>query len=140
MVQQSTPGPIAALLAQRWFAPVAAGLLTLPYWSSGVAKLVDLPGAMAEARHFGLEPAGLVVAITIFVQLAGSILLVIGRSAWLAAGALGIFTMIATVVAHPFWTIADPVVRFHERNTFLEHVGLVGGFMLAAILMERSNG
>ncbi len=129
-----TPAPIARLLGDNRFAVLAASLLTLPYWTSGFAKLLDLGGALGEARHFGLEPAALVVAVTILIQIGGSLLVIVGRRAWLGAGALGVFTAIATVIAHPFWQIADPIARFHERNTFLEHVGLVGGLMLAAIL------
>lgn len=129
-----TPAPIARLLGDNRFAVLAASLLTLPYWTSGFAKLFDLGGALGEARHFGLEPAALVVAVTILIQIGGSLLVIVGRRAWLGAGALGVFTTIATVIAHPFWQIADPIARFHERNTFLEHVGLVGGLMLAAIL------
>lgn len=133
----NTPTLIARLLGARRFATVAAVLLTLPYWTSGIAKLFDLGGALGEARHFGLEPAALVVALTIAVQIGGSLLVIIGRKAWLGAGALGIFTAAATLIAHPFWQVADPMARFHERNTFLEHVGLMGGLMLAAILQER---
>lgn len=132
-----TPAPIARLLGDRRFATLAAALLTLPYWSSGIAKLFDLGGALGEARHFGLEPAALVVALTIAVQIGGSLLIILGRQAWLGAGALGVFTAAATLIAHPFWQVADPVARFHERNTFLEHVGLIGGLMLAAIMQER---
>lgn len=132
-----TPAPIARLLDNDRFALLAAGLLTLPYWTSGIAKLLDLPGALGEARHFGLEPAMLTVAATILVQIGGSLLIILGRQAWLGAGALGVFTTIATLIAHPFWQIADPMARFHERNIFLEHVGLVGGLMLAAILRSR---
>ena len=129
-----TPAPIARLLGDNRFAVLAASLLTLPYWTSGFAKLLDLGGALGEARHFGLEPATLVIAATILIQIGASLLVIVGRQAWLGAGALGVFTTIATVIAHPFWQIADPIARFHERNTFLEHVGLVGGLMLAAIL------
>ena len=132
-----TPPPIARLLGDRHFATVAAVLLTLPYWTSGIAKLFDLGGALGEARHFGLEPAAIVVALTIAVQIGGSLLVILGRQAWLGAGALGVFTAVATLIAHPFWQVADPVARFHERNTFLEHVGLIGGLMVAAILQER---
>ncbi|MBO9694578.1 MAG: DoxX family protein [Sphingopyxis sp.] len=131
------PAPIARLLGDSRFAATAATLLTLPYWTSGIAKLVDLPGALAEARHFGLEPAIVTVVATILVQIGGSLLVILGRHAWLGAGALGVFTAIATLIAHPFWQVADPMTRFHERNTFLEHVGLIGGLMLAAILRER---
>lgn len=131
------PQPIARLLRAPRFATLAAVLLTLPYWTSGVAKLFDLGGALGEARHFGLEPAALVVALTIAVQIGGSLLVILGRRAWLGAGALGVFTAAATLIAHPFWQVADPMARFHKRNTFLEHVGLIGGLMLAAVLQER---
>ncbi|ALH82865.1 DoxX family protein [Sphingopyxis macrogoltabida] len=132
-----TPAPIARLLGNNGLLTLAAALLTLPYWSSGVAKLFDMGGALGEARHFGLEPAALVVTLTIAVQIGGSLLVILGRQAWLGAGALGVFTAAATLVAHPFWQVADPMARFHERNTFLEHVGLIGGLMLAAVLQER---
>lgn len=132
-----TPAPIARLLGDNRFAALAATFLTLPYWTSGLAKLADLGGALGEARHFGLEPAALVVGLTILVQIGGSLAIILGRQAWLGAGALGIFTAAATIIAHPFWQVADPMARFHERNTFLEHVGLIGGLMLAAILRER---
>lgn len=133
-----TPGLIYRLLADSRFAVLAAVLLTLPYWLSGIAKLLDLGGALGEARHLGLEPAAVVVALTIFVQLGGSATIILGRGAWLGAGALGIFTALATLIAHPFWQVADPLLRFHERNTFLEHVALIGGLMLAAILRSRA--
>jgi uncharacterized membrane protein YphA (DoxX/SURF4 family) len=134
-----TPAPISTLLRSAAFGVAARAILTLPYWWSGIAKLADLNGALAEAAHFGLKPAWLVVAATVLVQLGGSTLLILGRVGWLAAGAIGVFTALATLIAHPYWTVADPMERFHAMNTFLEHVGLVGGLMLAAILVERER-
>jgi len=134
-----TTNPFAPLLRDPRFAVVAATLLTLPYWTSGVAKLADLSGALAEAEHFGLHPAAAIVALTVLVQVGGSLLVIAGRLAWLGAGALGVFTAVATLIAHPFWTVADPMARFHERNTFLEHAGLIGGLMLAAIAREQTR-
>ena len=63
-------------------------LLTLPFWWSGVAKLLDFPSALAEVDHFGLHPPLLYAVLVIAVQLGGSILLVAGAWPWLAAGAL----------------------------------------------------
>lgn len=136
---RTTPVPIAALLESPALNLGARVLLTLPFWTSGIAKLLDLDGALAEAAHFGLEPAWVTVVATLIVQLGGSAALITGRFAWLGAGALGVFTALATLIAHPFWTMADPMARFHERNTFLEHVGLVGGLILAAILTHRKG-
>lgn len=133
----AAPAAISRLIGDNRFAVLAAALLTLPYWTSGIAKLLDLGSALGEARHFGLEPAAFTVAATTLVQIGGSLLIILGRRAWLSAGALGVFTAIATLIAHPFRQAADPVARFHERSTFLEHVGLIGGLMLAAGLRER---
>lgn len=135
----STPAPIEGLLSSTWFGVLARTVLTLPYWWSGISKLTNLDGAIAEARHFGLEPSGLTVAATILVQIGASALLIAGRWTWLAAGALGVFTAAATLIAHQFWTIADPLARFHDANTFLEHVGLIGGLALAAVSVVRER-
>jgi transmembrane protein len=133
---RDTPTAIAVLLKAPALNMTGRILLTLPFWASGIAKLADMSAALAEAAHFGLEPAWITVAATLLVQLGGSAAVITGRFAWIGAGALGVFTALATLIAHPFWTLADPMARFHERNTFLEHVGLVGGLMLAAILAE----
>ncbi len=135
----NTPAPIAALLESPVLNLGGRLLLTLPFWSSGIAKLLDIDGALAEAAHFGLEPVWVMVIATLIVQLGGSAALIAGQFAWVGAGALGVFTVLATLIAHPFWTVADPVARFHERNIFLEHGGLVGGLILAAILAHRKG-
>jgi transmembrane protein len=135
----NTPPPIAALLESPALNIAGRILLTLPFWSSGIAKLLDIDGALTEAAHFGLEPVWVTVLATLAVQLGGSAALITGRFAWIGAGALGMFTALATLIAHPFWTVADPMARFHERNTFLEHVGLIGGLVLAAILTHRKG-
>jgi uncharacterized membrane protein YphA (DoxX/SURF4 family) len=117
---------------------VARVALTAAYWWSGFSKLANFQGAVAEVRHFGLAPAGALAAVTIAVQIGGSLLLISGCAVWIAAGALALFTVLATVVGHPFWA-APPAEHFQELNVFLEHIGLVGGFLLAAILAERNS-
>lgn len=134
---RDTPTPIAALLDAPALNLTGRVLLTLPFWTSGIAKLLDLDAAVGEAAHFGLEPVWVTVIATLLVQLGGSAAIIAGRFAWAGAGALGVFTALATLIAHPFWQVADPMVRFHERNIFLEHVGLIGGLVLAAILAHR---
>lgn len=134
---RDAPTPISFLLESPLLNLVGRILLTLPFWTSGIAKLLDLDGAVAEAAHFGLEPVWLTVIATLVVQLGGSAAVITGRFAWLGAGALGVFTAAATLIAHPFWEIADPMARFHERNTFLEHAGLIGGLVLAAVLTHK---
>jgi uncharacterized membrane protein YphA (DoxX/SURF4 family) len=51
---------------------------------------------------------------------------------WLAALALGGFTLMATLIALRFWELPAGHGRFMAANAFFEHLGLVGGFLLVA--------
>jgi transmembrane protein len=131
---------VASLLAQRWFSLLARIALTSAFWLSAVGKALHFPGAVEEVRHLvGLEPAWLLALLVILVQFGGSVLVICGgRWAWLGAGALGVFTALATLLAHSWWTKTG-IERFHDFNTFWEHVGLIGGLMLAAVLAARDR-
>ena len=128
--------PIAALLDAPGMALTGRVLLTSPFWISGLLKLFDFRSAIDEAAHFGLEPAVLVAGMVIFLQIGGSLAVILGRWTWLGAGALGVFTALANFVGHAFWIIPDPMARFHDMNAFIANLGLIGGLVLAAILAE----
>lgn len=133
------PHSLRPLLNSPAFALTARIALTCAFWWGGLGKLLDFQGAVGEAQHFGLAPAAVVAALTIAVELGASALLIVGRWTWLAAGVLGVFTVLATLIAHSFWTFSDPAERFREFNIFLEHIGLVGGLALAAVLAGKSD-
>lgn len=123
--------------AERWRAPamfIARAGLCLAFLYSGVAKLFDFPSAIAEQLHFGLQPPALFAVATIATQLGGSALVLFTRGWSAVLGALGLagFTLLATLIGHPFWneTGAD---HFRDLNSFLEHFGLIGGFLLIAV-------
>ncbi len=133
------PRPIALLLDAPGVALIARLLLTAPFWISGLLKILDFSAALAEAAHFGLQPALPVAVIVILVQIGGSVSVVMLRWAWLGAGALGVFTAAANGVGHAFWTLTDPMARFHDMNAFLANLGLIGGLFLAAALAEAER-
>lgn len=133
-----TPRWIAAILAAPTTALLARVLLTCAFWSSGIAKLIDYQGAVAEVAGLGIPQPQVTAALVIAVQLLGSAAIVFGRFAWLGAGALGMFTLAATLIAHAFWR-APPAEAAHQMATFMEHLGLIGGLMLAAILATHDS-
>jgi uncharacterized membrane protein YphA (DoxX/SURF4 family) len=128
------------LFSMPWVALAARTAVALPFLISGVAKALDFGGAVAEVRGLtGLEPAALFAVLVIITQLGGSALLIAGgRFAWIGAVALAGFTAIATLFAHAFWL--KPVAeRFMHKNIFFEHVSIVGGLILVAILASHPN-
>lgn len=119
---------------------VARLALVSAFLISGVMKTLDFTNATAEVRALsGLEPAALFAVLVILTQLGGSALVLAGgRWLWLGAALLAGFTIVATVLAHAFWNKSG-VERTHDLTTFFEHAGLVGGFLLAAVLVVRSG-
>lgn len=132
------PRPIAALLDWPGSWLIARLALTGPYLIGGLVKLSDWQGAVAEQAHFGLQPAAIFAALTIAVELVGPVLILADRLAWLGAGMLGLFTLIAAFLANAFWTMAG-AERFAATNAFFEHLGLVGGFVLLAMVSKQKR-
>ena len=113
--------------------------LVAPFAVSGLVKLTDWPGAVAEAA--GLVPAApvLVAALTIVVQLVGSGLVFLRGWSWLGAGMLAVFTGLATLIGHAFWLLHGPE-RAVQMAAFLEHASIIGGFVLLALVDGLRNG
>src|SRR5258706_15941731 len=82
-------------------------------------------------QRFGLPYAAMLAAITIVVEIGASLLILTGIYRWAGALVLAGFTLFATLVANRFWEMAPPE-RFMAANSFFEHIGLIGGFVLVA--------
>lgn len=134
----STPRSIIAILDWPPTSLIARLLLVGAYLLGGIVKLADWPGAIAEQAHFGMAPAALWAALTIAVELLGALMILTGRLVWLGAGMLGVFTLLAAVVANPFWAMTGQD-RFMATNAFFEHLGLIGGLILAAMVADGAR-
>jgi uncharacterized membrane protein YphA (DoxX/SURF4 family) len=134
MSMRWTPSP-----ALRW---IALLLLCAAYLQGGLNKALDFTSAIAEMNHFGVSPAAPMAAAVIVLELGASVLILTGFHRWLGALALGAFTLFATFVALRFWQMPVGQERFMAANSFFEHLGLVGGFVLVAWhdLKERAHG
>lgn len=119
-------------LDSRWLWVVARILLAVVFLSSGLAKLLDFQGGLAEMRAAGLEPDWLFNIATIAVLLGGSVLLVLDRAFWMGSGALAVFLLLTILVVHHFWALPEAQART-AMFWALEHVSLVGGLVAAAI-------
>ena len=134
----TTPRWIAGVLSWPWTWRLARVALASAYLIGGVNKLFDFPAAVAEQEHFGLHPAWIWAVLAIAIEIGGSLLVVAGRLVWLGAGALGVLTAIAMLVANDFWSMTGHD-QFVALNTFFEHLGLIAGFVLVSIRAEEAG-
>lgn len=139
MTRLDTPRFVGAILEWRatWF--LARLALVGAYLLGGVVKATDWQAAVAEQAHFGMSPPAFWAALTIGVELVGPILILSGRFVWLGAAMLGVFTLLAAFTANAFWAMPAGQARFMATNAFFEHIGLIGGFVLVAIVAERAR-
>ncbi len=125
------PTLIETLVGSRWFGVVARTVLTSMFWASGLAKLIDFNGGVAEMAHFGLEPAAVFNIAVIVTQLGGSALIIANRWTWLGAGALAVFTALTIPIAHNFWEMQEPMKTL-EFYVVMEHITVIGALMVVA--------
>ena len=132
MGRNDTPRVIAAFLDSGigWF--LARLVLTFVFWSAGFGHLAEFEGSAAELASLGLRPEGLLNIVLIATLLIGSLLILLDRWLWLGCGILSGFLVVAIVLAHPFWTMQEPARTPHFRVA-MEHVSLIGGFMMCAV-------
>ena len=51
---------------------------------------------------------------------------------------VGVLTAVATFVAYDFWHMQGEA-RFMAMNGFFEHLGLIAGFVMAALIAEHDS-
>lgn len=133
------PRWVAAVLDWPQTAPLARLALVSAYLLGAVVKTADFPGAVAEQAHFGMAPPAFWAVATIAVEIVGPLLILTRRWLWLGAGMLGVFTLLAAIKANAFWAMPAGQDRFMAMNAFVEHIGLIGGFVLVALLDRRER-
>jgi uncharacterized membrane protein YphA (DoxX/SURF4 family) len=130
---EQDPAWVIEILHWPWVSFAARLALTSAYLLGGLTKLADFPTAIAEQERFGFRPGWFWAIVTILVELGGSALVLSGYLVWFGAGALGCLTAIAMLRANNFWTKSGET-RLMQANTFFEHLGLIGGFVLIALI------
>jgi uncharacterized membrane protein YphA (DoxX/SURF4 family) len=115
-----------------FYGPLLRAVICGGYLWSGIAKLMHFNGATREfsGRYKFRFPKTMLI-MNIITVIVGSIMVILGWELWLGASALGVFTLVATWIGYPFWRLQGRE-RMEQMFTFLEHVSLVGAFLLIA--------
>ena len=118
---------------------IARLCLAAVFLYSGADKLWHWRSSIEEVKGDGLPWPAAFAGATVFTQLVGGFLAAAGFFAWLGALLLAGFTVAATLVGHRFWLRRGSEFA-HELTTSLEHVAIVGGLLLLAVLDFAASG
>lgn len=106
-------------------------LSTVFLWS-GITKLCDPVSGAQEVAALGLPAPRLFLTLTIVCQIGAGLMVLLGFWTRLAALVLLGFTVVATIMAHRGSGLKG-AARQQQITTSLEHLAIVGGFLLLAI-------
>jgi putative oxidoreductase len=108
-------------------------LLALMFVTSGFSKLGNIAGTAGYIAQGGLPfPTVLAVAVGL-LELLGGLALALGFKARWAALALGLFTLLASVLFHQFWAVA-PEQQMVQYLMFMKNMAIAGGMFVVAAL------
>ena len=106
-------------------------LLALIFLVSGFGKLTDYTGTEAYMASAGLPMVGLLLPLTILVELGGGLLIAAGLFARSIAIVEFLFLIPVSLVFHHFWDL--PAAQAMEQQIhFLKNVSIMGGMLLLA--------
>lgn len=108
-------------------------LLALMFIPAGFAKLSNLGGTAGYIASGGL-PAPMVLAVLAgALELFGGLALVFGFKVRWVGLAMALFTLLASVVFHPFWSVPEAQMAV-TKLLFMKNISVVGGMLLISAL------
>ncbi|AOM42705.1 DoxX family protein [Xenorhabdus hominickii] len=120
------------ILESSWFWAVTRIFLLFIFISSGLARLIDFDGGLAEMRAAGLHPDWFFNIASAIVLLLGSILILLDRVVWLGTAALSVFLLLTIFIVHTFWHFSGEYAKTSLYFAF-EHITVIGGLLATAI-------
>ena len=117
---------------QNPLALVGRILLALMFVLAGFSKIGGFGGTVGYIASGGLPVPSVLAVLTIILELGGGLALMFGLYTRWTALALGLFTLLASVLFHPFWAV--PADQAMVTNLlFMKNMSVAGGmFVLAA--------
>jgi putative oxidoreductase len=97
-----------------------------------IAKISNPQGTSDYMAAHGMVLIPLFLGLTILVQLAGGVAVLVGYKTQIAAFLLAGLTLVISLVMHNFWTLDEGLVRGHETQNFVKNMGIMAGLLAIA--------
>ena len=106
-------------------------MISYIFVTSGIAKVFSWSGNVTymSTRHLPLIP--MLLAAATVIELAGSVCLVTGYGARIAAFVMFLYTTAVTVLFHNYWASSDMMAAMQETH-FRKNLAIMGGLLVLA--------
>jgi putative oxidoreductase len=120
----TTAYPAVLLLAGRV-------LLSAVFVIAGVRKALAFAATAGYFAKLGFPAPEVMAVLAMIIEIGGSVLLIVGWKSRYAAWLLAAFVLIATFMAHRFWSV-DAAQYANQMNHFLKNLAIIGGLLFVA--------
>ena len=107
-------------------------LLGWLFLASGYGKLGNIPGTVAYFTSLGVSPPEFLAWFAGCVELVLGAALILGIATRYAALASFVWVLVATGVAHRYWTY-PAAAQLNQYNHFLKNIAIMGGTLCAFV-------
>ena len=114
-----------------WLILLARLSLAAVFLVSGIHKALYYRQAVEEFHRAGIGLVGLTLPLTIALHALASLAIVAGVYVVEAALLLALFTLVATLQVHRFWS-ATGEERLEQSRIALAHLAIIGGLLMLA--------
>ena len=116
---------------QNSLALVGRLLLAMLFLPAGIGKLTGFAGTVGYIASVGLPMPSMAAAIALTIEIGGSVALITGFGARIAALILAVFTLVASFFFHAYWAVpADQ--QLVTQLLFMKNIAVVGGLLTLA--------
>jgi len=109
--------------------PIGRALIGVLFLVSGINKIIGFSYVAGWMASAGLPLAGVLLGVTILLEVGGGLMLITGFQARLAAAALALFLVPVTAIFHGFWSV--DAASFQDQLThFLKNLAIFGSMLI----------
>ena len=113
---------------QNPLAFIGRALTALLFIPAGFAKIGGFVGTMGYIAAMGVPFPSVAAVIAIVIELGLGLLLLAGFQTRWSALVLAVFTLVITLIFHPFWGIPAEMVM-SQQQAFFKNIAIVGGLL-----------
>ncbi len=117
--------------SENYLSLVGRVLMAILFLPAGVGKIFGFAGTVAYISSAGLPLATIAAIGAIVIEVLGGIALVLGIYTRISAIFLALFTLVASMVFHAFWS-APVEQAFVTQLLFTKNIAVIGGLLTIA--------
>ena len=117
---------------QRYGPLVGRILIAFIFLFAGIGKVTGFEGTVGYIASKGMPLPQLAAAAAIVIELGGSIMLILGWNARVAATALFVFTAMTALIFHNFWAVPAEMAQ-NQMIHFMKNISMMGGLLYVVV-------